>query len=74
MPRLTTLYGARPARASPLKVTVPEVGAMKPVSRLNSVVLPAPLGPRMPVSSPLLQREAYVLHGDEAAEAFGDVR
>src|SRR5262245_26368662 len=37
---------------SPLRLTSPLVGLSCPVSRLNSVVLPAPLGPMMLTISP----------------------
>src|SRR5271165_180436 len=36
----------------PLKTIRPASGARPPVIRLNTVVLPAPLGPRMPSASP----------------------
>ena len=65
----------RQSRAVPGPRTgcVAGVGGMKPVSRLYSVVLPAPLGPRMPMISPGCEREADVLHGVQAAEVLGDV-
>ena len=40
--------------SSPRKRMVPDVGCRAPAMRLNSVVLPAPLGPMRPRISPLL--------------------
>lgn len=39
------LYGGSPPISTPLSLTVPELGAMRPEIRLNVVDLPAPLGP-----------------------------
>src|SRR5579862_5536308 len=36
----------------PRKLTLPSDGAIVPASTLSSVVLPAPLGPTMPIASP----------------------
>src|SRR6056297_3524769 len=52
MPLRATRWAGTPARSSPAKVHLPRSGVSKPVSRLNSVVLPAPLGPINPVISP----------------------
>src|SRR3974390_3610320 len=55
----------------PLRVTEPEAGVTSPVIRLNSVVLPAPLGPmisrRSPGATPsvtpqVTRRPPYDLH------------
>ena len=43
-----------------------------PVSRLISVVLPAPLGPTMPILSPRFIFGAEVAHDRHAAIALGD--
>src|SRR5690554_1564629 len=45
MPALATLPAGSPASERPLKDHSPLSGLSKPVRRLNSVVLPAPLGP-----------------------------
>src|ERR1019366_4882357 len=42
-----------PPRLSSRHVIAPEAGVTKPQMALNSVVLPAPLGPMMPSTSPL---------------------
>ena len=53
MPSPAMRCGARPSRSWPSKTMLaPGSGAMKPVSRLYRVVLPAPFGPRMPTISP----------------------
>ncbi len=43
---------------------------MKPVRRLNTVVLPAPFGPSTPVIEPAIQIERDVLDGMQATEAL----
>ena len=45
-------FGLRPFSSCAAKVTVPSSGGRKPLSKLNSVVLPAPFGPMMPRISP----------------------
>ena len=45
-------YGAMPLMRWPFKITSPLVGAKRPLMRLNSVDLPAPLGPMMATRSP----------------------
>src|ERR1051325_1118072 len=45
MPSRHTSCGARPVTSRPSSVTAPASGVRWPVMRLNSVVLPAPLGP-----------------------------
>jgi hypothetical protein len=52
MPRRQTRFGLSLVIGSPAKVIVPLPGARKPFVTLNSVVLPAPLGPIMPWSPP----------------------
>ncbi len=47
MPRRATACGASPPIGAPSKRMRPDVGASWPVMTLNSVVLPAPLGPMM---------------------------
>src|SRR3954447_6538039 len=44
--------GLAPEISRPCQITLPEVGANKPASRLRSVVFPDPFGPRMPTISP----------------------
>ena len=50
----------------------PAVGGNSPEIRLNSVVLPAPLGPRMARRSPGRDLEVHVADGVDAAEAPAD--
>ena len=52
----------------PSSRTSPVSGRRKPLSRLNSVVLPAPFGPMMPRICVLPQLEADILHRLQAAE------
>src|SRR5688500_13806914 len=51
-PRRATWCGGSLPSGRPSKAHVPLLGWSKPVSRLNSVVLPAPLGPIRPVMPP----------------------
>ena len=51
-PSRATWCGDSRPRDRPSKVQVPVLGWSNPVSRLNSVVLPAPLGPISPVMPP----------------------
>ena len=44
--------------------------ASTPVIRLNTVLLPAPLGPIRPRISPLFMRERQVVHRPQGTEAF----
>ena len=53
-PRRATLWGASPAMARPSKRIAPRSGWTKPVTRSNSVVFPAPLGPISAVIEPRL--------------------
>src|SRR5208282_501340 len=48
MPRTAIRCGLRSLRCSPSNLNSPASGAYNPVSTLNSVVLPAPLGPIRP--------------------------
>ena len=52
-PICATLWAGTPARLAPEKDQVPVSGLSKPVSRLNRVVFPAPLGPIRAVIAPL---------------------
>src|SRR6266508_6243008 len=52
MPRRMTACGRRPTMLRPSTSISPEVGRRNPVIRLNTVVLPAPLGPMSPRISP----------------------
>src|SRR5437763_8535420 len=52
MPRRARLCGRTSVMSRPSNFTRPAVGACKPVMTLNSVVLPAPLGPMRPVTRP----------------------
>ncbi|KAG1532364.1 hypothetical protein G6F50_016244 [Rhizopus delemar] len=47
-PAKATSCGFLPDMDSPLKVQLPSSGMYRPVSTLNSVVLPAPFGPISP--------------------------
>src|SRR5437868_3226426 len=51
-PLRTIWFGGRPVMGSPNSSTVPSVGCRTPDRQLKSVVLPAPLGPRMAWISP----------------------
>src|SRR6516162_8420856 len=51
-PMLQILYGATPVTSRPSTNTLPAVGRRWPVIRLNSVDLPAPLGPITAAISP----------------------
>ena len=52
MPRRMRSAGAIAARSRPRKRMVPLAGASTPITALMSVLLPAPLGPRMATNSP----------------------
>ena len=52
-PRRLTWCGGSPVISSPLSCTVPEVGARRPLIRLNSVDFPAPFGPMIAWRSPV---------------------
>ena len=51
-PRLARDHGARGVMSTPPKLTAPAIAGAKPLTRSNSVVLPAPLGPIRPRISP----------------------
>jgi hypothetical protein len=51
-PRAARICGDSAVTSSPSKKIRPLVGARKPLTTLNSVVLPAPFGPISPLSSP----------------------
>ena len=53
MPWRDTRWAASPVMSVPSKLTLPLVGVYMPVTQLNSVVLPAPLGPINEVMEPL---------------------
>src|SRR5438270_11720440 len=52
MPRRARWYIGSPVTSSPLNVTRPPLGAIWPVAMRKLVVLPAPLGPSSPTTSP----------------------
>ncbi len=55
-----------------LQVIVPRSGRTKPQTTLNSVVLPAPLGPITPTTPPGRHLQRDVVEGDETAESHAD--
>ena len=57
----------------PSTVTVPESGRRSPSMVSRVVVLPAPLGPRMPTNSPSADLEADAVDGAEVAVGHGEV-
>ena len=56
--------------SSPSSTMRPEVGSSTPVSRLISVVLPAPLGPISAWRAPRFRSQRHVVGGRDAAEAL----
>src|SRR5689334_8478095 len=54
IPRRATWCGFEPVMSRPSKTTRPAVGVNRPVTLLNRVVLPAPLGPMRANTSPRL--------------------
>ena len=52
MPSLVTWFGARPTMLAPRKRMLPSSGSYRPVTTLNIVLLPAPLGPITETISP----------------------
>ena len=64
--------GGQPVTGVPANWIVPPSGVSWPLIRLNSVVLPAPLGPMMDRISPSCERQADAGDGVDAAEAAGD--
>ncbi len=61
----------QPVTSAPANCTRPASGRSWPVSRLNSVVLPAPLGPMTDSNSPPRSSKPIVVHGRDAAEPPG---
>ena len=59
-------------RRCPRSRTVPAVSCPTPLIALNSVVLPAPLGPISDVNVPRSNAKLTSFDGDESAEAFRD--
>ena len=55
---------------SPAKRMRPEVGLRKPVTMLNSVVLPAPFGPMRPVMVPLRTCSEHSLTARRPSKLF----
>ena len=52
MPRPASSRGRTPSSGAPSQRSRPSSGATKPQTQLNKVVLPAPLGPITPTTSP----------------------
>ena len=50
---------------------LPRVGGMIPARQRNVVVLPAPLGPTRPMTSPGCTEKRQFVHGDEFAIQLG---
>ena len=74
MPSPAMRYGARPQQIVAVEDDAAALsGGMKPVSRLYSVVLPAPFGPRMPTISPCSTEKRHVLDRMQAAEVLVEV-
>src|SRR5271157_3568769 len=77
MPARHRLCGASLAMSCPLKAICPPSGARPPVIRLKTVVLPAPLGPRMPSASPLEtsnERSSVTFKAPKLFETFSKER
>ena len=75
-PMRATLNAGTPESDLPSKIQVPASGLSKPVSRLNSVVLPAPFGPISAVMASARDLDVVDVDGGQAAEraahAVGD--
>ena len=56
----------------PSTVATPELGGVSPHSIFSVVDLPAPLGPRKPVTVPGFAGERHILHGGAPAVALGE--
>ena len=72
MPKAAMVSGLVPEMSRPCHRTLPRTSEpASPANRLSNVVLPDPLGPRMPTISPssIVKRDRGYCH--EAAEAFG---
>ena len=67
-PSRQIVCGGCPVMSRPLKPTRPESGARCPVMTLNSVVLPAPLGPITAEISPGSTEQRHPAQRLEAAE------
>src|SRR4029079_6389889 len=52
MPKEAMLSGFAPLTLRPCQTNFPDVGTKSPARRLSNVVLPEPLGPRIPTISP----------------------
>ena len=61
-----------PVMGVPAKRTSPAIGASRPETTLRSVVLPEPLGPIRPTTSPSADREGDAVERGEAAEVAGE--
>ena len=68
-PRFTRACGGMCVMRSPASITSPASGRSTPVSRLMSVVLPAPFGPISAWRAPACDLQRHVVDGDEAPEA-----
>ena len=64
---------SRVVNGCPCTVAAPDVGFTSPSSILNVVVLPAPLGPRKPVTR-LVHREREVVDGFDGPEVLREAR
>src|SRR5438445_11020561 len=70
MPRRATPCGGVPAMSRPSKTIRPDVGASCPLSKLKSVVLPAPLGPMTECSEPSSTANVTALTATRAPKDF----
>ena len=71
MPRAARALRRQPRDVSPSNSTRPRVGVSEPAMRLNSVVLPAPLGPIRPVIPPPGSVRLTPSTAREAAKTLG---
>jgi hypothetical protein len=69
MPLRGKRCGTRAGQAPALREQLAAVGAITPDSALKKVVLPAPLGPMMPTSSPGAKAALHRVDRGQAAEA-----
>ena len=67
-PSAASRSAARPVIVCRANATLPASGDSSPVTRLNTVVLPAPFGPMMLTSSPCGDGEIERVDGGDAAE------
>ena len=70
MPRCARRRRGVRVMSRPNSLIEPLSGASSPVIRLNSVVLPAPLGPMISRRSPGLDRKVDIARDAQAAERF----